>query len=246
MSPTPTAIERRDGASRASAGEARARGSVATAARARGGCARRLPAIRPGSPRRRALLLERRKLAEKLDLVAKLDTVLLVRAAPCLPHQGDRVGGPGAAGVLDEVCVLRRDLRAADAVALQPACLEHPPGRQLVVGILEDTAERALVRRLRRLTPGVELGHLRLDRGRVAPPKVQLRLDDHLSVPEIRVPVREAELQRREPPGPLYARDEHALEHLFEVAAVCAAVHPDAAPDRAGDRARELEAPETG
>src|SRR5437763_16104241 len=108
MSPRPTAIERRDGASRASAGEARARGSVATAARARGGCARRLPAIRPGSRRSRALLLERSKLAEKRDLVAKPDPVPLVRAAPRLPRQGDRVGGPGAAGVLAEVCVLRR------------------------------------------------------------------------------------------------------------------------------------------
>src|SRR2546423_12899366 len=96
MSPTPTAIERRDGASRASAGEARARGSVATAARARGGCARRFPALRPGSPRGRAPLLERRKLAAKLHPLAKLGPVLLLRAAPGPPPQGGRGGGPGA------------------------------------------------------------------------------------------------------------------------------------------------------
>ena len=74
----------------------------------------------------------------------------------------------------------------------------------------------------------------------------ELGPDDDLAVAQVGVPVREAELGRREPAGAVAAHDAHTLEHLGEVAAVRTAVHPDAAADRAGDRARELEAAEPG
>src|SRR5436190_10947988 len=111
---------------------------------------------RQRSPRRRSLLPERGDLqvAEELDLVAEVDAVLLVCTPASLLHESDCIRGARAPRVLDEVRVLRRDLCAPDPVALQPARLEHPPGGQLVLRILEDAAEGAPVRRLRRLAPG--------------------------------------------------------------------------------------------
>ncbi len=103
------------------------------------------------------------ELAEELDLVLEPDAELLVRATPRLGHEGERVRRRRAAGVLDEVRVLRRDLGAADPVPLEAARLEHPPRAQLVLRVLEHAAERALVRRLRLLAARVELAHLRLD-----------------------------------------------------------------------------------
>src|SRR4051812_4226182 len=100
---------------------------------------------------------------ERLDLVPELDPELLPRAAACLAHQGDGILRTGLAGVLDEVRVLRRDLRAADAVALQAARLQHATCRELVVGVLEHAAERAPVRGLSLLAPRVQRAHLRLD-----------------------------------------------------------------------------------
>src|SRR5439155_6005347 len=182
----PTATERREGARPASAGDARARGSVATAARVREGCAGRFEATWPRSPPMRSLLLERREVAEQLDLVAELDAVLLACAAASLLHQCDRVGGASTAGILDEVRVLWRDLCASAAVAFQSARLQHPACGQLVLGVLEDAAERAPVRGLRRLSPGVQLGHLRLDLCRLARIDAQLRFDDDLAVSQIR------------------------------------------------------------
>ena len=58
--------------------------------------------------------------------------------------------------------------RAADPVALQPALLDQPPGAELAGRILEDAAERPLVRRLRRLALREQLGDRRLDRLRRA------------------------------------------------------------------------------
>ena len=48
-----------------------------------------------------------------------------------LRHQRQAVGARRAAGVLDEVRVHRRHDGAADAVALEPAELEHPPRAEL-------------------------------------------------------------------------------------------------------------------
>src|SRR5581483_7390779 len=101
--------------------------------------------------------------AEQLDLVHQLDAVLLARAPARLGDEREGVFGARATRVLDEVRVLGRDLRAADAVALEPAGLEHPPGAQLVVRVLEDAPERAPVRRLRILAARVQLAHCRLD-----------------------------------------------------------------------------------
>src|SRR3954463_7238035 len=104
---------------------------------------------------------------EEDDLVLELDAVALARPAPGLRHQGDRVLGARAVGVLDEVRVPGRDLGPADAVAAEAARLEHPPRAQLVIWVLEHAPERALVRRLRRLAPRLEIGHDRLDLGRI-------------------------------------------------------------------------------
>src|SRR5206468_4002122 len=127
--PRPIASERRDGTS-CSSRAGPTRGSGATAARARGSraCTRRRLATRPGSPPGRSLLPDGREVevAEELHLVSKHDAVLLECTPARLGHQRDRIRGAGAVDVLDEVGVLRRDLRPADAMASQAARLEHP------------------------------------------------------------------------------------------------------------------------
>src|SRR5256885_2837834 len=92
------------------------------------------------------LLVRQRWRSQELDLVLELDAVLLAGASAGFCHQRNRVGGAGSVGVLDEVRVARRDLGAADPVPLQPARLEHPSYAELVVGVLEHTAEGPLVR----------------------------------------------------------------------------------------------------
>src|SRR5438445_333265 len=152
--PQATATERRDGAKRPRSGTTRARlpaHGTETAVRDRDGlpCARLRPtATRRCSPRAESLLPERRQLdlPEELDLVAELHPVLLGCATTGLGDQLDRVLRAGAAGVLDEVRVLRRDLRPADAVTLETARLEHPPGGELVLRVLEHAPEGAPVR----------------------------------------------------------------------------------------------------
>src|SRR5438477_12566564 len=116
----------------------------------RRGSERTLPFTRLTSPPRRTLLPQRLEVeaAEELHLVLELDAELLACSTPCLVHQSDRVGAGGTAGVLDEVRVPRGDLRAADSESLQTARLEHSTCAQLVIRILEDAAERPLVRRL--------------------------------------------------------------------------------------------------
>ena len=63
----------------------------------------------------------------------ELDPELLERPSSRLDHQGDRVRGTRAVGVLDEVGVPGRDLRTPDPVPSEPTCLEHPAGGQLVL-----------------------------------------------------------------------------------------------------------------
>src|SRR5947209_3134255 len=121
----------------------------------------RRAATRPTSARG-ALPLQRER-AEEADLVLELDTELREDAPPRLDHQRQRVGRRRTVRVLDEVGVARRDDRAADAVALQAALFDQAPRPTLAAGILEDGSERALVRRLRRLAPGEQLGDRRLD-----------------------------------------------------------------------------------
>src|SRR5262249_10842518 len=67
---------------------------------------------------------------EELDLPPKLDAEPLARPPARLGHERERVRRGGASGVLDEVRVARRELRAADEVASQAAWLGGPPGRQ--------------------------------------------------------------------------------------------------------------------
>ena len=146
--------------------------------------------------------VERRQLerAEELDLVLELDAELLARAPARLGHQRDRVGACGAAGVLDEVRVPRRDLRAADPVALAArtprasarrvsSCsgfLKTLPNVRLFVGwaALRCACISATVALISSTGRGVE-------------PKLDLR--DDLAVRGARVAVREPELVGRQP-----------------------------------------------
>src|SRR5207253_2411243 len=98
-----------------------------------------------------------------------------------------------------EIRVPRRDLCASDSVALQPARLEHQPSCQLVVGVLENASERPLVGRLRGLAQRLKLGDLRLDLAGIPPLEPKFDPRDHLSLVELRLPVREAELSRLQP-----------------------------------------------
>src|SRR5438132_4366282 len=196
------------------------------------------------SPRgRRVLLLERRQLdvAEEDDLVLELDAVLLPGPAPRFCHQRERIVRPCAVGVLDEVRVTRGDLRAADPMALQAAGLEHASGRELVVRILEDAAERALVRRLRRLALPLQVGDDRLDLVGRARHQPEFGRGDYLPRLKSGSSVGEPELSRRPPAGSVGAHDEGALEDRRPVAAVRARVHPHAATGRAGNGTGELE-----
>ncbi len=92
---------------------------------------------------------------------AELDAVLLVRAPAGLGHERERVGvrAPPAFSMkfacFGEICAPPMQ------IPLQPARFEHPPRAQLVLGVLEDAAERALVRRLGRLALRVQLAHRR-------------------------------------------------------------------------------------
>ena len=135
--------------------------------------------------------------AEEANLVLEHDAEPLVDAPPRLGHQRDRVRRGGAAGVLDEVRVPRRDHRAADPVPLEPALLDHPPGAELRRRVLEDAAERALVRRLRRLALREQLGDLRLDLVRRSGREPEANLRDDLAGRERRVPVARARARRR-------------------------------------------------
>src|SRR6266540_2939626 len=120
--------------------------------------------------------------AEKLHLVLELDAELLVRPPPRLCHQGDGLGRAGAVRVLDEVRVPGRDPGAADPLTLEPAGLEHSARRQLVLRVLEDAAERALVRRLYGLPQRLEPRDVRLDLLLRTRCQLELRKRDDLAV----------------------------------------------------------------
>src|SRR5439155_5736252 len=142
------------------------------------------------------------------------------------------------------VRVPQRDLRAPDLVAPEAARLEYPARAELVLGVLEDAAEGALVRRLGCLAQRLQLGHLRLDlllRPRLQP---ELGARDDLPVAERRAPVGETKLLRSEPVRAVPVDHKRPLEDCGPVAPVGACVHPDSAADGAGDRAGELEAAE--
>ena len=179
-------------------------------------------------------------------LVLELDAELLAGAAPGFAHQRERVGRCRSAGVFDEVGVQLRDHGAADRVALQTAGLEHAAGAELVVGVLEDTAEGPLVGRLGRLALGDQRCNRRLDLVRRARDEPVLHLGDDCAVGEIGGAIRESETQRRDPGVTVDRKHAGADEEVGPVAAVGAGVHPDAAAGRAGDCAGELEAAETG
>ena len=142
-------------------------------------------------------------------------------------------------GVLDEVRVPRRDLGAADPVALQAAGLEHPAGRELVVRVLEDAAESALVRRLGGLPLRLQVGDDRLDLAPAAEASDGTRpCATTCPCSEVGVPVAQPELGRRPPICVLAVDDERAVENRRPVAAVCAGVHPDAAAGGARESRR--------
>src|SRR5881394_4440104 len=126
-------------------------------------------------------------------------------------------------------------------MAPEPARLEHPTGGQLVVRILEHAAVRALVRRLGRLAPRLQIGDEHLDLFRWAWRQAELDLRHHLSRSQAGAPVLEPELLPSMPAGAFGVDDEGALEDARPVAVIGAGVHADAASRGPGDRARELE-----
>src|SRR4051794_19967823 len=131
-----------------------------TSTRRRRGSGRTFSATLASSPRARRGLPRQRgelELSEEDDLVLKLDAIRLPRPTAGLRHQRECVLRAGIPGVLDEVRVPWRDLRAADAVTLQAARLEHPAGAQLVLRVLEHASVRLLVRGLGGLALGLQL-----------------------------------------------------------------------------------------
>ena len=83
----------------------------------------------------------------------------------------------------------RRNARATDRVALQAALFEHPPRSQLVLGVLEDAAERAPIRRLGRLSLREQLGHVGLHLTGGARLECEAGVRDDLTGAEIRVAI---------------------------------------------------------
>src|SRR5918992_5740584 len=154
----PTSSDLPDGRTRASA--CSPSGTSSTAARTEGLRAAMAPTSPCADPLLQRVDLDR---PEEAHLALELDAELLQGAPPSLVHERDGVRRAPAAPVFDEIAMPRGDLRAPDAVPLEPAGLEHPSGRQLVVRVLEDAPECALVRRLGRLALRLELGDGRLD-----------------------------------------------------------------------------------
>ena len=186
--------------------------------------------------------------AEELDLVLELDAELLARArgAPRPSARARRRSWRAPAFSMKfawrgEICAPPiRWPRRPQASSIRPA-------RELVLRVLEDAAERALVRRLRRLPLRLQLGDRRLD--------LVDRPRRRGAARRARRPGRgrSAECRYASPssagvsqPRAVGVDDERPLEHAGEVAAVGARVHPDAAAGRARDRAGELEAAEPG
>src|SRR6266511_3225734 len=189
----PSTIERGEGAKRRRSNRLLA-GSCATRAVVLGRAAT-LPHSPPGR-----VPLQRRKPqpAEKLHLVLELDTESLAHPPPRLPHERERIRRCGVACVLDEVRVTRRDSRAADPVAFQAALLDHPSGSEVRRWVLEHAAEGPLRGRLCRLPLREQLGDVRLDLVRAPRRQGEANLRDDLSGLEVRVPVGEPQVARRQ------------------------------------------------
>ena len=113
--------------------------------------------------------------------------------------------------------------------------------------VLEDAAERPLVRRLRRLALREQLRDLRLDRlGRARlEPEAHPRHD--LARPRAPNGGRTARARRSASRArPVGIDDDRVDQHVAPLAPVRAGVHPHAAARGAGDRGGELEAAEAG
>src|SRR5262249_30416855 len=133
------------------------------------------------------------------DLALELDAEAIERPPPRLGHQRKRVLRAGSPCVLDEVRVPRRDERVADAIAPEPALVEHPARAELVSGVLEDAPEGALVRRLGRFAQRLKLRHTLPDVVLRARAETELDLSDDLPRFEARMAVGEVEFIAREP-----------------------------------------------
>ena len=121
---------------------------------------------------------------------------------------------------------------------LRPHASIRLPAPRSPLRVLEDAAERALVRRLCRLALREQLGRPRLDRLGRARLEPEPHLRDDLAGPEPRVAVGELELVERDRARVRPRRRRRRRHHGLPVAAVCAGVHAHAAPGGAGDRAR--------
>ena len=126
-------------------------------------------------------------------------------------------------------------------MALEAAELEHPARADLACRILEDAAERPLVRRLRRLPLRDQLRDRRPDVGGRTSLEPILDARHDLTGRERGVTVGEAELVGRQPLLPVGRDDERADEDVRPVAAVRTRVHDHASSGGPRDRARELE-----
>src|SRR5438045_8240981 len=127
--PTPITRERRDGRKRAirPTGTEGSRLGRVSAGRA----SSRTPRTSPLPAK--LLQVGQVQVAEELDLVLEHEVELLVGTAPRLRHQREGVGRRRAAGVLDEVRVLRGDASPANRVAPEAARVEQPPRAQFVI-----------------------------------------------------------------------------------------------------------------
>src|SRR6185312_8802500 len=122
----PIARERPEGRNRTRPSPPRPALSGITVARVRAACWGRRSATGLRSPPA-GWLLRKLERPEKDDFVLEAHSELLGRAPPRFGHQRDRVGSTGGVGILDEVRVAGRDLRAADPVPFEATRLEHSP-----------------------------------------------------------------------------------------------------------------------
>src|SRR5215204_532510 len=223
-------------------------GSGRTAVRDVGGWAAGTQPSSVSGPEALQRLADRRELeaAQQAHFVLELDAELFERPPAGLGHKRQGLGRAGVTGVLDEVRMPGRDLRAADAVTSQPARLEHSARGELVIRVLEDASEGALVRRLCGLPAGLEVGDFLFDLFRGLRLEPELGAGDHLAGSERRTPILEPELLACAPLDALRRHDEGPLEDLRPIAPVGAGVHLHPASDRARNRAGELEASQAG
>src|SRR5262245_24761931 len=104
-----------------------------------------------------------------------------------------------------------RDHGFADAMAPEAALLDHPPGTQRMLRVLEDAAEASLLRALRVLPLGLHRRDRLLDLQRRPGSEAKLDPGDDLTRNEHRVAVAEVERVFREPLCSFGLDDEPAL-----------------------------------